>query len=129
MIRLTKGLYIQDTPGKGRGVFCFYPIAKDTIIETSPVLVMSAADRVHLDQTPLRDYIFEWGENQENCCTAWGYLSMYNHDYHSNAEYFMDFEESKMTIVAVRDIPVGEEITINYNGDWDDEKKLWFDAI
>lgn len=129
MIRLTKGLYIQDTPDKGRGVFCLYPISKGTTIEESPVLVMSAADRIHLDQTPLKDYIFEWGEDQKSCCAAWGYLSMYNHSYTSNAEYFMDFEANTMRIVAVKDIAIGEEITTNYNGDWNDEKKLWFDAI
>lgn len=129
MIRMTKGLYIQDTPDKGRGVFCLYPILKGTTIEESPVLVMSAADRIHLDQTPLKDYIFEWGEDHLSCCTAWGYLSMYNHSYNSNAEYFMDFETRTMSIVAVRDIAIGEEITTNYNGDWNDEKKIWFDAI
>lgn len=129
MIRMIKGLYIQDTPDKGRGVFCLLPIIAGTMIEISPVLVMSGADRKLLDQTSLKDYIFEWGQDLQQCVTAWGYLSMYNHSYSSNAEYYMDFEQQIMTIIAVRDIAVGEEITINYNGDWDDEKKLWFDAI
>lgn len=40
----------------------------------------------------------------------------------------MDYEAQTMMIKAVRDIEAGEEITINYNGDWNDEKKVWFDV-
>ena len=28
-----------------------------------------------------------------------------------------------------RDINKGEELTINYNGDWDDGKMVWFDTV
>ena len=40
----------------------------------------------------------------------------------------MDFEDSLITVKTVCSINAGEEVTINYNGDWDDEKKLWFDV-
>jgi SET domain-containing protein len=32
-------------------------------------------------------------------------------------------------IQTVRDIEAGEEITINYNGDWNDPKPVWFEVI
>ena len=32
-------------------------------------------------------------------------------------------------IKTVRDIEKGEELTINYNGDWNDEKKVWFETV
>jgi hypothetical protein len=40
----------------------------------------------------------------------------------------MDFEEEAIYIQTVRVIEKGEELTINYNGDWDDKTKVWFDA-
>ena len=44
-------LYIGATKNSGRGVFTHEAIPRDTIIEISPVIVMSKADRVHLDKT------------------------------------------------------------------------------
>ena len=121
-------LFINRTESKGKGVFTNENIATDKIIEESPVIVMSAEDRVNLDKTLLHDYIFAWGEKKEKCCVALGFVSMYNHSYHSNCEYFMDFEEETIQIKTVKNIKAGEELTINYNGDWNDKKKIWFEA-
>lgn len=119
-------LYIESVKDKGRGVFTAKKIAKETLIETAPVVVMTAAERKLLDQTLLHDYIFEW--QGDKCCMALGYIPVYNHSYNSNCEYFMDYDDNTMFIKAVREIAAGEELTINYNGDWNNEKKLWFDA-
>ena len=121
-------LFINPTVSKGKGVFTKENIAADKIIEQSPVIVMSAEDRVNLDKTLLHDYIFAWGEKKEKCCVALGFVSMYNHSYQSNCEYFMDFEEETIQIKTVKNIKAGEELTINYNGDWNDKKKIWFEA-
>jgi SET domain-containing protein len=59
---------------------------------------------------------------------ALGYIPMYNHSYRSNCEYEMDFENEIIHIRAVHFIKKGEELLINYNGNWDDPKPLWFDA-
>jgi SET domain-containing protein len=117
-----------ESQGKGRGVFARGPVEADTVVECSPVIVMSAEDRTHLDKTLLHDYIFEWQpEGRNECCVALGYLSLYNHSFASNCEYFMDYETQTMSIKTVRDIEAGEELTINYNGDWNDESPLWFE--
>lgn len=122
-------IYIQATEQKGRGVFALEPIPEGGLLETAPVIVMSAADRLHLDQTLLHDYIFEWNpEGRQLCCMALGNVPVYNHSYTSNAEYFMDYEAQTISIQAVRAIAVGEEITINYNGDWNDPAPLWFEV-
>jgi len=86
------------------------------------------ADKENLDKTVLHDYIFEWGKQKDKCCMALGLVPMYNHSYKSNCEYIMDFEDDTIVIQTVRVIEKGEELTINYNGDWDDGTKLWFDA-
>lgn len=112
----------------GRGVFTSKRIAAGTIVETAPVIVMSMEDRVHLDKTLLHDYIFEWGYKNDRCCMALGYVPLYNHSYRSNCEYEMDYEHDLIHIKAVRDIRKGEELFINYNGDWNDSKPLWFEA-
>ena len=121
-------LYVAQTENTGLGVFASADIEAGTIIESSPVLVMKKEDRKLLDQTVLHDYIFEWGEKKEMCCVGLGYISIYNHSYTSNCEYKMDFANKTISIVAVRNIESGEEIFINYNGDWNDSKPVWFDV-
>ena len=121
-------LYIKKTGSKGRGVFTREAIKANTVVEESPVIVMSAEDRVNIDKTLLHDYIFAWGEKKDKCCMALGFVPLYNHSYTSNCEYFMDFEEETIQIKTVRKINPGEELTINYNGDWNDKKPIWFDA-
>ena len=120
-------LYIAATATMGRGVFTDCAIAAHTIVEMAPVIVMSLQDREKLDQTLLHDYIFEWGEETQQCCMALGYVPVYNHSYFSNCEYEMDFEAQTITITAMRDISAGEELFINYNGNYDDPKPVWFD--
>ena len=121
-------LFIGETEEKGRAVFTNEIIPAGTIIESSPVIVMSADERKLLDQTLLHDYIFEWGENKEGCAMALGWVPVYNHAQPSNAEYFMQFDEGTMFIKTARDIAAGEEITLNYNGDWNDDRDVWFDV-
>lgn len=120
-------LYIAPTASKGRGVFTQVAIPADTVIEIAPVIVMPASDRPHLDKTLLHDYIFEWGYQRQHCAMALGFVPIYNHSYSSNCEYFMDFDDDIMLVKTVRAIEAEEELTINYNGDWDDQKKVWFD--
>jgi SET domain-containing protein len=121
-------LYIELTEKKGKGVYTADAIPKGVIIELSPVIAMKKEDRIHLDQTLLHDYIFEWGAEKDRCCMALGFIPIYNHSYKSNCEYFMDFEEETIFVKTVRTIEKGEELTINYNGDWDDETKVWFEV-
>jgi len=122
-------LFVKRTGKKGRGVFTKEVIKGNTVIEESPVIVMSAEDRMLLDKTLLHDYIFAWGNQKDQCCMALGFIPLYNHSYTSNCEYFMDFEEETIQIKTVRQIEAGEELTINYNGNWNDEKRVWFDVV
>ncbi|MEO6813430.1 MAG: SET domain-containing protein-lysine N-methyltransferase, partial [Ginsengibacter sp.] len=69
------------------------------------------------------------GINKDKCCMALGLVPIYNHSYQSNCEYFMDFENESIEVKTTREIEKGEELTINYNGDWDDGKKVWFEVV
>ena len=121
-------LLIAPTSSMGRGVFTSEDIVAETVVEVSPVIIMSNEERKLLDQTLLYNYIFEWGDKKDRCCMALGYVPVYNHSYTSNCEYEMDFEQEQISIKAVRNIKAGEELFINYNGDWNDGKLLWFVA-
>ena len=121
-------LYIGTTENKGRGIFTHERIKAGTIIEVAPVIVMSQGDRTFLDKTLLHDYIFEWGIKKDQCAMALGMIPIYNHSYKSNCEYFMDYEDAMIHIKTMRIIEKGEELTINYNGNWNDPAKVWFDA-
>jgi SET domain-containing protein len=121
-------IYIAPTKHMGRGVFTAADLPEDTVVEVSPVVVMSGEERVYLDKTLLHDYIFEWGEGGKQCCMALGYVAVYNHSYRANCEYEMDYELQQITVRTVRAVKAGEELFINYNGTWNDEKELWFEA-
>jgi uncharacterized protein len=121
-------LYIEPTKNKGRAVFTNEDLPADTIIEVAPVIAMTAKERSILDTTLLHDYIFEWGNDFTECCVALGYVSIYNHSYNSNCNYFMDFDAHTIMIKTVVAIKAGEEITINYNGDNNDATEVWFDV-
>lgn len=121
-------LFIDKSNEKGRGVYTRERIPAGTVIEISPVLVMSHDDKEHLNKTLLHDYIFDWGKDKSKCCMALGFVPMYNHSYKSNCEYFMDFEDENIFIKTVRVIEKEEELTINYNGDWNDSTIVWFET-
>lgn len=120
-------LYTKYTDKRGWGVYTHADIDAGEVIEISPVVVMSAEDRALLDKTELYNYIFEWEDDK--CCLGMGYVSVYNHSYSSNCEYFQDFDDNTILIRTTRHIKANEELFINYNGDWDNDKPVWFEAI
>ena len=126
---LSDAIYITKTGERGRGVVARTAIKKNTLLEIAPVIVMQKKERVLLDQTLLHDYIFEWGESREQCCMALGYVALYNHSPRSNCAYEMNFRQQTISIRTVRSIVEGEELFINYNGDWNSEKAVWFEAL
>ena len=121
-------IFISGTKSKGRGIFTSEAIPEKSIVEIAPVIVLEKKDRALLDQSLLHDYIFEWGYRKNQCCVALGYISIYNHSYHSNCEYEMDFDEDLILIKTVKPVMKGEELCINYNGDWNEQKPVWFDV-
>ena len=122
-------LYIDEAGQKGRGVYTSVAIPANTVVEESPVIVLSPEDRKKIEETLLHYYIFEWGENIDHGAVGLGYISMYNHESPSNCEYVMDYENKTITIQTMRKVNAGEELTINYSAGWDDWQPLWFDAV
>jgi SET domain-containing protein len=119
-------LYIAPSPLGGRGVFTAEAIPAGSLIEICPVIVLSKKDCEQIHKTCLYDYYFLWGEEDEACALALGYGSLYNHSFEPNAEYSPDFETDTFEFLALNDISPGEEITVNYNGDPEEQAPLWF---
>lgn len=125
---ISDAVFVAKSKAMGRGVYTNRVLDAGLTIEITPVIVMSAAERKLLDQTLLRDYIFEWGAEKDQCCMALGFVPLNNHSYQSNCTYEMDFKKQTITIKTVRKIKKGEELFINYNGDWNKETPVWFNA-
>lgn len=129
-MHIIPGIHIADTEDKGNGVFTQLDLPAGTVVEISPVIVMSAEERKLLDQTLLHDYIFEWvPEGKNQCCVAQGYIAVYNHSDRANCEHFMHYESDSISIKTMRDIAAGEELTINYNGEWNNKQPVWFETV
>lgn len=123
MVRL-EGLYIQDVPGRGRGVFSRHDIPADALVEVCPVIVLPKGDLEHVHASRLHDYYFLWQHDGETAI-ALGFGSLYNHADGSNADYEMHFDDDTLHIISKRAIAAGKEICIDYT-DGVDRSTLWF---
>ena len=118
-------ILVKKSGVQGRGVFANQDIRRGRLIEVSPVLILSNTDTKRIGKTTLANYHYEWGDN--TFALAMGVGSLFNHSYSANAQYYMDYKKKSIKFYAVRDIKRGDEIFINYNGDHNSTKKVWFD--
>ncbi len=72
------------------------------------------------------DHTFCWGESSEDAALALGFGSLFNHSYKPNAVYERLLAHNQIHFFAHRDIDFGEEITVNYNRDPNEDAPLWF---
>lgn len=121
-------LYIQDVKGKGKSVFTAQVIPKGSSIEICPTILLGSADCATIHDTKLHDYYFLWGTSGDGAI-ALGFGSIYNHSSQANADYEMLLKEELISIIAIRDIEAGEEITINYMDNGEQKSVLWFEEI
>ena len=119
-------IYCAQTQRKGRGIFAAKRIKKETLIEHAPMLITPPSEWRHLGKTLFQYYVFGWDEKSDAAGFVLGFGSLYNHSYDPNAYTQMDKRAKAMRYIALRDIQPHEEITINYNGEPDDETELWF---
>ena len=123
--------FINDTgTPKGRGVFAARAIVRGEIVETCPVVVFEMPFRKL--PRPIKTMVFSWealAGVPDSHALALGFGCMYNHDNPANLRYEADGESRLLRFIAVRDIPAGEELTINYSAhgggaEWHDDN--WF---
>ncbi len=109
-------VYIKDTgTAKGRGVFAFRAFGQGEIVEISPVVLF----QMNYNSLPkvVKTLVFDWemlAGKERTHAMALGYGSFYNHSNPANLRYEADSENDLIRFIAVRDIDVDEELTINY---------------
>ncbi|MDQ4121619.1 MAG: SET domain-containing protein-lysine N-methyltransferase [Acidobacteriota bacterium] len=112
-------VYVKDTgTAKGRGVFASRAFRKGEIVEISPVVLF----QMQYNSLPkvVKTLVFDWemlAGKDRNHALALGYGSFYNHNNPANMRYEADSENNLLRFIAVRDIDVDEELTINYSAE------------
>lgn len=119
----SEAIMVKAVRGKGRGVFARRWIRAREVIEKVPVIVLPVEEG---EAGRLADYVFLW--NRRSVALALGYGSLYNHSYRPNARYD-DVGKQTKVFTALRDIAPGEEITVNYNGEPEDESPVGFPVL
>ena len=102
---------VKPAGSKGRGVFAALPIRKGETIEIAPALLIPREESDEFLATFLAHYIFKTDRGQRYVL-ALGFASLFNHDRKPNAEFFV--ERSHIRIAAIKAIPTGREITVDY---------------
>lgn len=103
----------------GTGVFACRKFQRGDVVEVCPAVILP--DRMVEPGSPLDGITYAWGD--ATCAVALGYGSLYNHADRPNAEAVIDVDAQTVTIVAVRGVDEGDEVTVRYVPDPAD---LWF---
>ena len=118
------GKYAIKRTGSGLGLFALKSIPAGTrIIEYTGALVSNE----EVERRTKGKYFFgvnsKWSIDGTPRSNTARYI---NHSCRPNCEALIS--KRRVWIWSKRAIKAGEELFINYNGDWNNEKKLWFDA-
>jgi SET domain-containing protein len=126
MLQQHPGLYFAPS-GKHRfGMYCTEEIAAGSVIEICPVIIIPGEQAKQIVRGYiLYEYYFEW--KKESIAIALGYGSIYNHASAPNAEFQPDYQHQYIIFKAVKDIPPGTEILVDYHAG-NPEEKVWFEV-
>lgn len=125
---MKRNIVIRRFPKKGRGVFALKNFKAGDIIENCPVLIFTPKERKHLEKTLLNYYVYPW-RSTRGAALVLGYGSIYNHSYSPNADWKQNFKTQSMIFRAIKNIKKEEEITVNYNGEPDEQTPIdWFEV-
>jgi len=127
-------VYVRHTgTAKGRAVYAARPFRAGEVVEYCPVVLFDG----HFKSVPneVRQLLFNWGflaKVRDTHCLALGYGSLYNHNNPANMRYEADLERPALCFIAVRDVALDEELTVNYNavgGAHHSDDDTWFDRM
>jgi SET domain-containing protein len=119
---------LRNTRKKGRGVFALKDFQIGDLIENCPVLTFTPKERKYCEKTILNYYVYPW-KSLKSAALVLGFGSIYNHSFSPNADWKQDFKKVTMVYKAIKPIKKGEEITVNYNGEPDDDTPIdWFEV-
>lgn len=119
---------VRPSPIAGRGLFTTRAVSAGEVLDVSPVLVLPAAERRHLDRTGLSGHYWDW---DGGAGIGLGLISFTNHasERDANAYWERDDDGPALVLVAARDLAAGEEVLADYlaDADPDGDTELWFE--
>ena len=125
MLQQHPGLYFAPSGKHRYGMFCTEDIHSGSVIEICPIIVIPGEQaREIVRGYVLYEYYFEWRKN--SIAIALGYGSLYNHSDHPNAVFEPDYKNQHIIFKALKEIPAGQEILVDYHAGNPDEK-VWFE--
>ena len=115
---------------KGKGLFASQLIEKGTVIDIANVILIPNKEYKRIKKTVLYDYCYIWEDPKlkpeyKNAISL-SISQFMNHSYEPSVKYVYDYKNKKIEYITLRDIPKGEELTVNYNGLVDDKSPVWF---
>jgi tRNA-specific adenosine deaminase 3 len=132
-------LHLRNHAERGRGVFATYAIPAGTLLEESPVLLLTKEEweGKKLNETIFDEYGFCWsnggmaiglglGTSSRKYGLMEGVLmaaSLFNHSRTPNVNFIRNTTANTISFRTVKRVEPGEELCICYSAD---ESKLWF---
>ncbi|RWM78452.1 SET domain-containing protein-lysine N-methyltransferase [Mesorhizobium sp.] len=114
-------VYVKHVPCKGRGLFANVPFKIGDVIDRAPTWEFDTKTAILFRRTGLFQYYFVRDDLGEKAAlvagyVVFGFISIVNHSSNPNAQTIWSDGDAgaSATIVAIRDIKVGEEITHRY---------------
>jgi hypothetical protein len=118
-------LIVKRFRGLGRGVCSTVPLRRGQVVEVSPVVVIPPAEWKRLRGTLIERYVFAWGRSGRRNALPLGLGGVFNHADDPNLDWRPNLRDQSLIFRARRDIPAGEQLTIDY-GWTEDERRRWF---
>lgn len=98
----------------GRGMFTTELIKAGDIFDVAPVIVVPQSEAKYIAKTILDRYAYEFGRD---LAIALGFGSLYNHSKNPNAEWYVKTDRKIIFYRAIKDIPAGRQIFVDYGYD------------
>lgn len=109
---------VQESPGKGRGVFAARDISAGTVVSVAHSIPFPTDA---LEGTPLEHHAIDYEQDNQDCIVL-GVQQLMNHAEAPNCRCEWEVVDGQRVhkVSTVRDVKAGEELTFDY------EVPLWF---
>lgn len=133
MLITPPAVYVKETgTPRGRGAFASRAFTCGELVEACPVVLFEPLPERRLPMD-IKRIVFGWGKllrlQRPRPAIVLGYGSIYNHSNPAGMRCEADPANNVLRFIAIRDIAVDEELTINYNsiGNGISSEDSWFD--
>jgi SET domain-containing protein len=106
---------VRTSPLHGRGLYATRALRHDEVVVEAPALILEADEVDALAEHRLASYLVAWDE--ERAGVPFGVVSFTNHAPEPNAHLVVDHDALTVSLVTLRRVAAGEELTIDYGED------------